>query len=290
MGSVGRRAILDLRSQAGETFRFSPFEADLREMELRKRGVKLRLQEQPFQVLAILLRRAGETVTREELRSEIWPADTFVDFDHSLNTAINKIREVLGDSAASPHYVETVPKRGYRFIAVVETSSGDAATDPPTLASRAWGTQNKTVEPLADPDVNQLPKAARGMIRSIFALVQVMYLTFYIAALFKIERIHRVLEIYSADSVQLIFVVVVLTAVLGIPTRLYLLSSVSFDYKGLGVKFRRMWPALLIADFLWALSPFLMVYVIGAGLAFAATAALLYLPFSQRTLITMAYG
>src|SRR4051812_3818816 len=125
--------------------RFGPFEADLRELELRKRGVKVRLQGQPFQVLAILLRRAGETVTREELRTEVWPADTFVDFDHSLNTAINKIREVLGDSAASPHYVETVPKRGYKFIAVVESAgvphSREAnvpnSVDVPELAASA---------------------------------------------------------------------------------------------------------------------------------------------------------
>src|SRR6185312_99509 len=115
------------------SLRFGSFEADLRELELRKRGIKVKLQGQPFQVLAILLLRAGETVTREELRSEVWPADTFVDFDHSLNTAINKIREVLGDSASSPHYVETVPKRGYRFIAVVEAVNGSNQSSAPTV-------------------------------------------------------------------------------------------------------------------------------------------------------------
>lgn len=257
--------------------RFGLFEADLRELELRKRGVKVKLQGQPFQVLAILLRRPGETVTREELRSEVWPADTFVDFDHSLNTAINKIREVLGDSASNPHYVETVPKRGYRFIAVVESAAGSSA--PVANA-----------EPPPDPDINQLPSAARGTLRLILALVQVMYLIFYIAALFKIERIHYVLEEFSPSFAPVLQMSILLTAALAIPTRLYLLSSVSFDYKGLGVKFRRLFPVLAAADFLWALSPFLMVHVIGFGLAFAATAALLYLPFSQRTLVRMAYN
>ena len=94
-----------------------PFEADLRSGELRKHGVRLKLQDQSFQVLALLLEHAGDVVTREELRQRLWPADTFVDFDHSLNKAINKLREALADSAESPRFVETVPKRGYRMIA-----------------------------------------------------------------------------------------------------------------------------------------------------------------------------
>src|SRR5208282_107481 len=99
--------------------RFGAFELDLRSGELRKKGVRIRLQEQPFEVLTVLLQRPGEVVTREELRSAIWPADTFVDFDNSLNTAINKLREALGDSADSPRFIETLPRRGYRFIAPV---------------------------------------------------------------------------------------------------------------------------------------------------------------------------
>ncbi len=96
--------------------RFGTFEVDLTAGELRKSGLKLKLTGQPFQVLAILLDRPGEVVTREELQKRLWP-DTFVDVDHNLNTAINKIREVLGDSAESPRFVETSPRRGYRFIA-----------------------------------------------------------------------------------------------------------------------------------------------------------------------------
>ena len=100
--------------------RFDDFKLEVRAGELRKRGVRLRLQGQPLQVLAVLLNRAGEVVTREELRSEIWSADTFVDFDHSLHNAIARIREALGDSAETPRYIETLPRRGYRFIAPVE--------------------------------------------------------------------------------------------------------------------------------------------------------------------------
>src|SRR5580704_14756578 len=102
--------------------RFGVFELDLRSGELRKHGLRVRLQEQPFRLLEMLLERPGEVVTREELQKRLWPADTFVDFDHGLNKAINKIREALGDSAESPRFVETVSRRGYRFLAEVKDS------------------------------------------------------------------------------------------------------------------------------------------------------------------------
>jgi DNA-binding winged helix-turn-helix (wHTH) protein len=100
--------------------RFGVFELDLHTRELRKAGRKVRIQEQPLCVLVSLLERPGELVTRDELRQKLWQSDTFVDFDTALNKAITKIRDVLGDSAASPRFVETLPKRGYRFIAPVE--------------------------------------------------------------------------------------------------------------------------------------------------------------------------
>jgi TolB-like protein/Flp pilus assembly protein TadD len=100
--------------------RFGAFRADLLSGELYKQGRKIKLQQKPFQILAALLDRPGKVVTREELRRQIWPPDTFVDFDHSLKTAISKIREALGDSAEKPRYLETLPRRGYRFIAAVE--------------------------------------------------------------------------------------------------------------------------------------------------------------------------
>ena len=99
--------------------RFGAFEVDLRAGELRKQGLKIRLQEQPFRVLAMLLERPGEIVTREELRSRLWNADTFVDFDHGVNKAVNRIREAIGDSATTPRFIETVARRGYRFVADV---------------------------------------------------------------------------------------------------------------------------------------------------------------------------
>src|SRR5258707_8831794 len=116
--------------------RFGVFELDPRAGELRKHGLRVRLQEQPFQVLAMLLEHPGEIVTREELQKKLWPADTFVDFDHGLNKVINKIREALSDSAESPRFVETVARRGYRFLAevraadVAPASSREVPTQP----------------------------------------------------------------------------------------------------------------------------------------------------------------
>ena len=99
--------------------RFSTFEVNFQTGELRQRGQKVKLQEQSLQVLAALLERPGEVVTREELRSKLWPADTFVDFDHGLNAAIKRLRDALGESADSPVFIETLARRGYRFIAPV---------------------------------------------------------------------------------------------------------------------------------------------------------------------------
>src|SRR5882762_7553586 len=110
--------------------RFGVFELDPRAGELRKHGLRVRLQEQPFQVLAMLLEHPGEVLTREELQRKLWPADTFVDFDHGLNKAISKIREALGDSAESPRFVETVARRGYRFLAEVKVADAASVRSP----------------------------------------------------------------------------------------------------------------------------------------------------------------
>src|SRR6266404_3137348 len=104
--------------------RFGTFELNLRAGELRRRGQKIKLQEQPLQVLAALLERPGEIVTREELRSKLWPADTFVDFDHSLNAAIKRLRDALGESAETPIFIETLARRGYRLIVPIVQDAG----------------------------------------------------------------------------------------------------------------------------------------------------------------------
>src|SRR5215469_9953092 len=110
-------------SQSLGLVRFGPFEADFRAGELLKNGRKIRLQDQPLQVLSMLLEKPSEVVTREELRTRLWPEDTFVDFDHGLNNAINRLREALNDSADAPRFIETLPRRGYRFVGEVRIES-----------------------------------------------------------------------------------------------------------------------------------------------------------------------
>src|ERR1700758_2028768 len=114
------RNLVPRASQSTDVVRFSAYEVRLRAGELYRAGRKIRLQVQPFLVLAMLLEHPGEVVAREELQKRLWPADTFVDFDHSLNTAIKKLRQALADDKKKPRFIETLPKRGYRFIGAVE--------------------------------------------------------------------------------------------------------------------------------------------------------------------------
>jgi len=109
---------------------FGPFEVDLQTQELKKGGVRLRLPGQSFQILTILLKQPGQLVPRDELRQALWPAETFVDFEKGINAAITRLREALGDSAENPRYVETLPRRGYRFIAPVDGSSNPTPGNP----------------------------------------------------------------------------------------------------------------------------------------------------------------
>ena len=137
--------------KAASVLRFDIFELDVRAGELRKHGIKLRLQGQPLQVLAVLLHCAGDLVTREELRAQIWPADTFVDFDHSLHNAIARLRVALGDSVETPRYIETLPRRGYRFLARVDEVKSEPSI--PLLrqdSNHGHGIQALAVLPLAD--------------------------------------------------------------------------------------------------------------------------------------------
>lgn len=258
-------------------FRFGLYEADPAAGELRKNGRKVKLQEQPFRVLLLLLERPGEPVTREEIRRALWSQDTFVDFDHSLNTVINKLRDALDDAAANPRFIETLARRGYRFIAPVEAVGGDPAPVSPaqSLAS-SWR--------LTHPD--ELPATSRAAVRLLFGLIQVMYLCFYLVSLAKLGSIERIVA-PMVSRPPWILALVLLTAVVGIPTRLFLLAGVAFDSGKLQHNFRKLFPFIFPLDELWALAPFLAVHQLGIGLAFAATASLLFVPFAQRTLMLM---
>jgi cholera toxin transcriptional activator len=277
---------------AGESLaknaRFGLFEVDLVSGELRKDGTRIRLQEQPFRVLALLLKRPGEMVTREEMRTQLWPGDTFVDFDHGLNTAVNKLREALGDVAANPRFVQTVARRGYRFIAPVQQNG--VSGQPAGISGAIPGGHPANAAPATLHPELEVPVPRRGLTRGLFILIQAMYLTFYVVALFRWHAIERIADGFLPGwGASAIVIAVLVTAGVGIPLRCYLISGAGFDHRRLGEKFQRLFPAILTMDELWAIAPFLLAEKIGFGPAFAATAGLLYLPFSERSLVRLAY-
>ena len=270
-------------SSAALRFRFGVFEADVRTGELRKHGIRLRLPDQAFAVLVALLERPGELVTREELVKRLWPDGTFVDYDHSLNTAVNRLRETLGDSAETPRFIETLPRRGYRFVGPVERI-GDTPSDPshPSLSAAP---QLRVGHP-----EDALPSANRRLVRTFFLLAQLMYLGFYIAALINWGEIHWLIEtVFGPRSAAVLTVLILGTAMIGIPLRLFLLTAVGWDYAGFRQKYDRLFPVIAAFDLVWGVSPLLTAHHIGIGITLSVAAMLLYLTFGQRTLVQMAY-
>ncbi len=151
---------------------FGAFEVDLLSGELYKRGIRLKLQDQPFRVLALLLEHPGEVVSREELRQRLWPADTFVDFDTGLNSAIKKLREVLADSAEKPRYIETLPRRGYRFIASLAPGHAAGNGSPAVRSQPTMGRAIVILHPSAIPEANELLQRAMVLIRMQYEPLQ----------------------------------------------------------------------------------------------------------------------
>jgi cholera toxin transcriptional activator len=285
-------------------FRFGAFEVNEATGELRKQGIRIKLHSQPFQILVMLLERPSELVTREEMRQRLWGEDTFVDFDHGLNTAVNKLREALGDLASQPRHVETVSGKGYRFIAPVTLAApaSKASVEPvavvrDAVASVANSGPASPVAPLDDglerfrgtllAAPHELPHAPRMLVRTLLLLIQVMYLAFYLGALGNLPEIFDIFSDARLLSPSTLTALLVTTAVVMIPVRLYFFAAVAFDFQQLPTKFRRLFPVLLSMDLLWALSPFLLVHHVSLGLALGMTAALVYMPFAQRSLVLM---
>jgi cholera toxin transcriptional activator len=279
-------------------FRFGMFELDSDTGELRKDGKsRPRIRDQALQILIMLLEKSDEVVSRDELRERLWPADTFVDFDHGLNTAINQVRTALGDSAANPKFIQTLPRRGYRFIAPVQIVArengvvGGGENREQTIDTFGQSAEVPTAAAAEMrssilSDSKDLPVVRKESVRILFLLIQLMYLIFYIIFLVRLSFAEAVLNDWGRYAFTL-FMVLVVAAAIGIPVRLYLLTAMAFRYEGLNKKFRKLFPFLLVLDEMWALTPFLCVQQIGLGVAIATAAALLYLPFSQRSLLLM---
>jgi cholera toxin transcriptional activator len=287
--------------QPARRYRFGVFEADSTTGELRRKGVRIKLHSQPFQVLVMLLERPGDLLTREEISRELWPDGTFVDYEHGVNSAVNRLRDALGDKASNSRFIETLARRGYRFVAPVEriTLNGDTLTEAPALPFSVK-VPPSSAEPAAPAEpkpglldrvlstTEDLPKSPHLVVQTLFILLQLMYLAFYISALANLDEINQLLS--SLTFATQAFYVTMVTATILIPVRTFLISAVLFHAPGLREKFQRIWWFLLPVDGLWALSPFLLLHHVNYGLALACMTFLVYSPFAQRSLILMGAG
>jgi cholera toxin transcriptional activator len=276
-------------------YRFGVFEADSTSRELRRQGVRVKLHSQPLQLLFLLLDRPGELLTREEICRELWPDGTFVDYEHGVNSAVNRIREALGDKANNARFIETLARRGYRFVAQVEQiapQKDDSASDPiaevlEAPAAVPAGAQARLLDRvLSGPQ--DLPKSSHAVVQTLFLLLQLMYLGFYVGTLANLAEIKELISALPHPAE--VFTVVIVTAAVLIPVRAFLLCAVLFHAPGMREKFLRLWPFLLALDIAWSLSPFLLLHHIHYGLAVACMTLLVYSPFAQRSLILMGAG
>ncbi len=278
---------LQISSRATGRYRFGIFEADAATGELRRQGTLIKLGTQPFQILCLLLQNPGQLLTRDQIARELWPDGTFVDFEHGINSAINRIREVLGDQAANPRFIETLSRRGYRFLAPVERIAPNDST--PTKTS----TQS---ESYAEPELltrilasrADLPRTSHPVVQTLFLLLQLMYLSFYVGALANLAEIQDLLSVMPHPA--FLFNLLLITAGIMIPVRVFVACAALFYAPGAPHKLLRLWPFLLLLDLLWSTSPFLLLHHINFGVAFACTALLVYSPFAQRSLILMGAG
>jgi cholera toxin transcriptional activator len=276
-------------------YRFGAFEADSKTGELRRQGLRIKLHSQPLQLLFLLLERPGQLLTREEISRELWPDGTFVDYEHGVNSAMNRIREALGDKASHPRFIETLARRGYRFVAPVERIAlpEDASAVESTLETPEEPAEvSAATKPgfldqvLSGPE--DLPKSSHSVVQTLFVLLQLMYLGFYVGALSNLAEIRDLLS--ALPHATQIFAVLIATAAILIPVRTFLLCAVLFRAPGLREKFLKLWRLLLPLDIAWSLAPFLLLHHINVGLALACMTLLVYSPFAQRSLILMGAG
>jgi DNA-binding winged helix-turn-helix (wHTH) protein len=271
-------------SRTSRCYRFGSFEADAATGELRRQGIRVKLNAQPFQLLLLLVEQPGELLTREEIARELWPDGTFTDYEHGVNSALNRLRDALGDAASNPRYIETLARRGYRFIAPVTCTpaNGDARVSEATESVQD-GAASTILASAAE-----LPAASHRVVQTLFVLLQLMYLGFYVGALANLAEIQELLAALPASLHA--FTVLVVTAAAMVPVRVFVLFLVLFRAPQMRQKFFRIWPLALLADELWSLAPFLLLHHINFGLALAATAILVYAPFAQRSLVLMGAG
>jgi DNA-binding winged helix-turn-helix (wHTH) protein len=261
--------------------RFETFELDLQTGELHKAGSRVQLQDQPARLLAFLANRSGQLVTRDEIHRELWKDGEFVEFEHAVNTAIHKIRVALDDNTESPRIIETLPRKGYRFIASIDFLQEVAPSPGRDLAG-----------PLPDsmPDVMEedfvLPLSAATS-RVLFLLAQIPYVVTYLVVFYHWYNLDEALtRTFGYIPVEWSRPVLQVLALIGFSVRIYLIALVGWGHSDAGPRYRRLFPFLLLLDAIWAATPLLIQH--SGGLALISWASLIlmgWLIFGQKTLM-----
>ena len=258
--------------------RFESFELNLHTGELRKAGARVQLQDQPTRLLTLLANRPGELVTRDEIHRELWKDGEFVEFEHAVNTAIRKIRVALEDTTDSPRIIETLPRKGYRFIApvdVLEVGPPPAAPPPETPAASPAQTGDSFVLPIST-----------GMCRVLFLLAQIPYVASYLAVFSHWDNLDQALmRAFVLIPVDWSRTTVQIMALIGFAVRIYLITLTGWGHTDAGARYRKLFPFLLFLDGLWAATPLLVQDDAGTLVSWAGLILMGWLIFGQRTLM-----
>lgn len=265
--------------------RFDLFELNLHTGELSKAGSRVQLQDQPTRLLTFLANRPGELVTREEIQRALWKDGEFVEFEHAVNTAIRKIRIALEDTTNSPRIIETLPRKGYRFIASVDI------LEQAVPNGREPKTEQKAVIERPAPSLPTIPEdnfilpISLTLTRVLFLLAQVPYVASYLAVFYHWDNLDAALSRafilipvnYSRFCLQIM-------ALIGFAARIYLIGLVGWGHTDAGPRYRKLFPFLLFLDGLWAATP-LLVERLSPLVSWTGLILMGWLIFGQRTLM-----
>lgn len=259
--------------------RFDSFEMDLVTCELRRSGTRIRLQDQPARLLALLVERAGTLVTRSEIQNALWSEGQFVEFEHAINTAIKKIREVLEDNKEAPRFLETLPRKGYRFIAPVEFDQ--ALAEP---AANALPPAESTTTPAGE---FTLP-LSQSRARFLFLLTQLPYIVTYVAFFYHWDHFdlaEAVMRTFSIVPIGVSLPLLRVVALFGFTVRIYLFGLVAWGHPDAAGRYRRIFPGVAAIDAVWAATPLLVQPVVGSAVSIAGVVLMAWLVFGQRTVM-----
>jgi DNA-binding winged helix-turn-helix (wHTH) protein len=252
---------------------------DLVHCELTRSGTRIRLQDQPARLLALLVERSGTLVTRAEIQSALWSDGQFVEFEHAINTAIKKIREVLEDNKEAPRFLETLPRKGYRFIASVEF---DVNTEQHIETPAAPASQP------APPVAEFTLPLSRRRAQFLFLLTQIPYVVTYVAFFYHWDHFdlaEAVMRTFSIVPIGVSLSVLRVVALFGFTIRVYLIGLVAWGHPAAADRYRRIFPGVALLDAVWAATPLLVQPAVGSAVAIAGLVLMAWLVFGQRTVM-----